>query len=283
MHASVTTFQCIQCLTPFNNSRIGTYCCPKCGESYEIAAGYIKTYFDKALFNAYRKDYLINKVLNNNGFISYQHLPDASVSLPNRRDVIRFRKFIEQNQHGRNILDIGCGPMELPGYLRLKNLDTLKIIGLDPCDSQIFHGLRIVGCSEFVPLPDASIDTIIFATSMDHVCNLDKTITEARRLLSSSGRVLVWMSDRSSSFKNRLKNWLKQRYQSWRRGYPVDKYYLYDNWTVLGVPRGGVDPFHSYHESPKKIAKFFAKKNLILYAEQTYSPDEVFLCFQKIV
>jgi ubiquinone/menaquinone biosynthesis C-methylase UbiE len=277
----MTNFQCISCSSAFDDSHLGKYACPKCGEKYELAAGYIKTYFDKALYDAFRKDYLLNKILNNNGYISYHHLPEASISLSDRKDVINFRRFIERNLHGKNILDVGCGLMEMPGYLELEKHSEVELIGLDPIDDHNFNGLRIVGCSEFVPLPDETIDTIVFATSMDHVCNLSKTIAETLRLLRNHGHVLIWMSDRSLSIQSRVKKWIRQQLNSWKLGYPVHKYYVYDNWTVLGVPSGGVDPFHSYHESPKKIIRLFSKKGFQLLTQEVYSRDEVFLCFKK--
>lgn len=171
--------------------------------------------------------------------------------------------------------------MKTPGYLTLNNADKYEFIGIDPIDNNNFSGLRIVGCSEFVPLPDGYTDTIIFATSMDHVCNLNKTIDETQRLLCYGGKVIVWMSDRSAHAFDRLKNWLRRRRDSWRLGYSVDKYYVYPNWTVLGVPPGGVDPFHSYLETPRKIIRLFSNAGMKLTAQERYSDVEVFLSFEK--
>jgi len=274
-------FQCITCGAAFDDRRVGLFACNTCGEKYEIAEGYLKTQFDKKLFNSFRKDYLLNKVLNNNGYISYQQLQEGSISLPEREDVIRFRNFLRNNLYGRRILDMGCGVMETPGYLMLNYSDQYELIGLDPIDDNNFSGFRIVGCSEFVPLPDECIDTVIFATSMDHVCNLKKTINETQRLLCYDGKVIVWMSDRSAHTFDRLKNWLRRRRDSWRLGYSVDKYYVYPNWTVLGVPLGGVDPFHSYLETPRKIIRLFSNAGMKLTAQERHSNVEVFLSFEK--
>lgn len=275
-------FQCITCHSSFDNSRKGEYTCQTCGELYQIADDYIKTHFDKKLFESFRKDYLLNKTLNNNGYISYQLLQDASISLKNREDVTRFRSFVECHLNGERILDIGCGIMATPGYLQFGTSRSHYLIGLDPIDDNNFRGLRIVGCSEFVPLLDGSVDTIIFATSMDHVCNLRKTIAEASRILNSDGRVLVWMSDRSATPIERVKDWLRRRIRSWKLGYSVDKYYVYPNWTVLGVPPGGVDPFHSYLETPKKIIALFAEAGMRLCSEERHSNVEIFLAFEKV-
>lgn len=278
----IKTFQCITCHAPFDNILKGSYTCAYCGERYEIGEDYLKSYFDKKLFDSFRKDYLLSKTLNNNGYISYQLLPEGSISLPNREDVIRFRKFLERNIFGKCILDVGCGVMDVPGYLMFDTSNAFDLIGLDPIDDNNFCGLRIVGCSEFVPLQDGSVDTIVFATSMDHVCNLRRTIAETRRLLSRNGRVLVWMGDRSATPVERLKDWLKRRIKSLKLGYSVDKYYVYPNWTVLAVPPGGVDPFHSYKETPKKIVTLFNQFGMRLCSEERHSNDELFLAFEKL-
>jgi len=275
-------FQCITCHSSFDDGCEGEYTCQNCGELYEIADGYIKTHFDKKLFEHFRKDYLLNKTLNNNGFISYQLLQEASISLQDREDVTRFRSFLERHLNGKRILDIGCGIMATPGYLQFSTPRFHDLIGLDPIDDNNFRGLRIVGCSEFVPLMDGSVDNIVFATSMDHVCNLRKTIAEASRLLDREGRVLVWMSDRSATPIERVKDWLRRRIRSWKLGYSVDKYYVYPNWTVLGVPSGGVDPFHSYLETPKKIIALFANAGMRLCSEERHSKVEIFLAFEKV-
>jgi len=274
-------YQCITCESVFVDGHKKKYFCVECGEEYEIGKNYLKTFFDKKLFNIYCKDYLLNKVLNNNGYISYQFLKESSISLPDREDVKRFRSFVQKNHYGSVILDIGCGPMDIPGYLMLDNINDLDIIGLDPIDSNNFNGLRIVGCSEFIPLPKRSVDTIIFATSLDHVCNLKKTISESLRLLTESGKILVWMSDRTLSPLSRIKYWISEKFRSLKAGYPLDKYYLYDNWTVLGTPPGAVDPFHCDYESPKKIIKMFCKEGMSLLIDKRYSKNEVFLSFKK--
>jgi hypothetical protein len=65
-------------------------------------------------------------------------------------------------------------------------------------------------------------------------------------------------------------------------GYSVDKYYVYPNWTVLGVPPGGVDPFHSYFETPRKITALFEQFSMTICGEERHSDIEVFLAFKKV-
>lgn len=50
---------------------------------------------------------------------------------------------------------------------------------------------------------------------------------------------------------------------------------------MLGVPPGGVDPFHSYLETPNKIKALFGECGMRLCAEARHSNVEVFLAFKK--
>lgn len=274
--------QCIGCDSTLPVDVKGDAECLKCGEKYSFSENYLKSNFDQKLFDNYRKDYLLNKVLNNNGYISYQFLQEGSISLPDRDDVAGFRMFLGSNATGGVILDVGCGVMARPGYLDFDDAKYTKFIGLDPIDDDSFFGLRLVACSEYIPLVSSAVDTVVFATSMDHVCNLKKTVAESNRVLKKGGRVVIWMSDRSMSLTEWCKNWLRRRLNSWRKGYSVDKYYVYPNWTVLGVPPGGVDPFHSFFETPEKIIKLFSKGGFKLVQSEAKSKMEVFLSFEKM-
>lgn len=274
--------QCIGCSSALSVVLKGDIECQNCGEKYSVSESYLKSYFDQKLFDNYRKDYLLNKVLNNNGYISYQFLQEGSISLPDRADVAAFRSFLDASSAGGVILDVGCGVMSRPGYLDFDNNKYTKFIGLDPIDDQSFSGLRLVACSEYIPLASESVDTVVFATSMDHVCNLKKTVAESNRVLKKGGRVVIWMSDRSMSLGARCKDWLRRRVNSWSKGYSVDKYYVYPNWTVLGVPPGGVDPFHSFFETPDKIIKLFSKGGYKLVQSNAKSKMQVFLSFEKL-
>ena len=255
--------------------------CAACGLKYQAGDRYLKYDFDGLLFERFRRAYLLNKVLNNNGLISYQLLREGSLSLPERDDVQRFRDFLAESARPGWLLDIGCGVLARPGYLDFDMSGGYRLVGLDPIDDQSFDGIRIVGCSEFMPLPDASIDTAVFATSLDHVCSLHVTLDEVNRVLKPGGRVVVWMGDRAmSAFKHvivTLRSWLRNL----ARGYRTDRYWIYPNGTVLYVPTGAVDPFHSYHEDPKRIVSLFAARGFRVVAHTARTADEVFLSFSK--
>ena len=100
-------------------------------------------------------------------------------------------------------------------------------------------------------------------------------------MLSSDGRVVLWISDRSKTIKEGLRNFWETTRASFRKGYNVNKYFVYDNFTVLGVPRGAVDPFHSFNESPKIIEKYFKRHKYKLLNSKVFSKNEIFYTFEK--
>lgn len=271
---------CFACREALSIPSAGIFDCPQCGERYEARDMRLKTEFDKHLFRMYRRKYLVNKVLNNNGFISYRLLPEGSVSLPDRPDVARFRAFIESEVHSGTVLDVGCGPLPLAGYLHFADKSRYSFVGIDPIDGTSYDGYHIVGASELMPIQGASVDAVVFGTSLDHVCDLTRTIEEAHRVLKDDGRILVWMSDsKPPPAVERIKNWLYETRLSLRLGYSVRRYRVYPNFAVFEVPRGAVDPFHSYFESPEKIVREFERGGCRLVRRETHSKIEHFLSF----
>lgn len=272
---------CINCKKNLELKFSGNEQCKNCGELFETSKNYLKTFPDRLLFKDHKKHYLKNKVLNNNAILSYQFLPEGSISLEGRKDVKRFSLYLKENLVGENILDIGCGIMSKPGYLSFDGINDYHVTGIDPLDGESFFGTRIVGCSEYLPLEDNSFDNIVFATSLDHVVSIERTLCESYRVLTKNGIVHLWISDRSASFYKKIKNFLSSIKQSCLKGYNVNKYFVYKNFTVLGVPRGAVDPFHSFNESPKLIKNIFYQNKFILKNEKCFSKDEIFLSFSK--
>lgn len=278
-------FACVVCRTllPTPSAERAEVSCTKCGFNYEIAGDYIKYDSDILLRKKAEKQWVLWKVLNNNGQLSYILLKEGSLSLPDREDVQRFRDFLELHMRRGNLLDIGCGPLPIPGYLMFKNSHGVRLIGLDPIGDIEFRGTKVIGTSEYLPWQDGSIDTIVFATSLDHVCLLEATIDECHRVLAPDGRVIVWMSDQTkkTELKERIKKRIKRIKYSIRKGYRVDKYQFYDNGVVLHIPNGAVDPFHTFIESPDRIKRLFQKRGFDLVADDYRSSMEVNLCFSK--
>ena len=87
------------------------------------------------------------------------------------------------------------------------------------------------------------------------------------------------MSDNSRSLIQQARSWITDMVKSTRVGYSVRRYRVYPNFTVLEIPRGAVDPFHSYFESPDKIVREFGRVGLRLVRREDHSRDEIFLSF----
>lgn len=270
---------CFACRQPLSLVALGPVVCSTCGEHYEAGPMHLRTEPDKHLFRMYRRKYLLNKALNNNGLVSYSLLPDSSVSLPDRPDVIRFREFIEAELGEGTVLDVGCGSMPLAGYLQFADRSRYHFVGIDPLDGDRYEGYRIVGVSELIPIQGNAVDAVVFGTSLDHVCDITDSIRESRRVVKSGGRILVWMSDTTRPVKERLRNWLKDARESLRLGYWVRRYRVYPNYTVFEIPRGAVDPFHSYFESPDRVIREFERADCRLVRRVVHSEGEVFLAF----
>ena len=93
---------------------------------------------------------------------------------------------------GKAILDIGCGPR---GSLEWADMAKLRI-GLDPLVNEyykldggtLFHKMHYIrGYSEDMPFPDEMFDFVFSINSLDHVDDVDETISEIKRVLKVGG------------------------------------------------------------------------------------------------
>lgn len=92
----------------------------------------------------------------------------------------------------KRILDIGCGPR---GSLEWADMASLRI-GLDPLVNEYYklnggtllHKMSYVrGYSEDMPFPDEMFDFVFSINSLDHVDDLDETVSEMKRVLKVGG------------------------------------------------------------------------------------------------
>jgi SAM-dependent methyltransferase len=272
----------------------GVIPCTGCGFQYQYAPKYLMYDSDILLFREFKNKYLLNRVLNNNAYLSYQFLREASLSLGDRQDVRNFKAYILSHVTSGKLLDVGCGVLEVPGYLDFEDKSKFEFFGIDPIDDRSFRGMRVVGCGEFMPFQDEEFDVITFATSLDHVCSLQYTIRESSRILKKGGKVIVWMSDRSESPMDKAIRWTRwllrevsQLFVSDRfvfdSTYPLNfgRFVVYPNHTVLYVPKGAVDPFHTYLENPREIIATMKRFRLRHIDTVSHNRDETFLCFIK--
>jgi len=115
------------------------------------------------------------------------------------------KKFSEYIGNPQKCLDIGCGngvfggkTYEEIGYSYLTKTEVSHIIGLDPLPliaplppwlDEFKQGL-----AEEIPYPAKEFDKIVIATSLDHVKDPAKCISECLRVLKPEGTLYIWTS-----------------------------------------------------------------------------------------
>lgn len=102
---------------------------------------------------------------------------------------------------GARVLEVGCGTgvvtellAALPG--------VAEVIGVDPCPGFVDRARRRAPTLRFevadgraLPLPDGSVDGVVFATTLCHVPDPGRALAEARRVLRPGGHLLVYDGD----------------------------------------------------------------------------------------
>jgi SAM-dependent methyltransferase len=109
----------------------------------------------------------------------------APANLHFQRHLFRLKRFC-QSLAGL-VLDVGCddpviGTALLPPVTRY--------IGLDPfCLRQ--EPFRLIGVGEYLPLQEATVDAVLFNTSLDHILDWRRALDEAWRVLKPGGTLIL--------------------------------------------------------------------------------------------
>lgn len=115
------------------------------------------------------------------------------------------KKFSEYVGDPQRCLDIGCGngmfggkTYEEIGYSYLTKTTNSHIIGLDPLPlittlPPWLDEFRQGVCEE-IPYSDKEFDKIVIATSLDHIKNPTRCISECHRVLKTEGALYVWIT-----------------------------------------------------------------------------------------
>lgn len=124
--------------------------------------------------------------------IEEKTLKQISGGAPYEKFYINDFNFTHDDYEGKSILDIGCGPR---GSLEWADMASLRV-GLDPLVNDyyklgggtLFHKMHYVsGYSEDMPFDDGTFDFVFSINSLDHVDDLDETISEIKRVLKVGG------------------------------------------------------------------------------------------------
>lgn len=86
------------------------------------------------------------------------------------------------------VLDIGCGVLPMPNYLRL----ATQSFGIDPYlgHRRKFPFAQAMG--EWLPFCDRSFSACLLMSSLDHTYKMELVIGEARRILKENGLLFIW-------------------------------------------------------------------------------------------
>lgn len=106
-----------------------------------------------------------------------------------------FGNFIATGLLDRNavVLDVGCGlTPSLPHYVN--QLGLTRYLGIEPLSTKVERSYPcLVGAlAEDIPLKDASMDAVLFATSFDHIADDRKAMEEVKRVLKPGGLMFMW-------------------------------------------------------------------------------------------
>jgi len=102
-----------------------------------------------------------------------------------KRHLFRMRELLSSAEGV--VLDVGCDDPTIGASLLP---ESVSYLGLDPFSSNA-DGLRLVGVGECLPICDASVDGVVFKTSLDHILDWRKAIDEAYRVLRPGGVVFI--------------------------------------------------------------------------------------------
>lgn len=178
----------------------------------------------------------------------YANEPADSCSVEGNVYALRFKQFIAPYLNG-NVLDIGCGPVALPIYLKDYPLEF--VYGIDPLpahEAHPFHFEQII--TEFLPWEDNSFQTILACTSLDHVLLLDKAMREIIRVMEN-GAILLFCD-------------------SFLQGAP-----LFDPYAKDIMP---VDRFHLFHFDQPWLENMLDSLGFSIIEHHTYLAGQYYAC-----
>jgi SAM-dependent methyltransferase len=122
---------------------------------------------------------------------------------------------------------------ERPGYLEFEDPQGFVLCGLDPMDDRHLFGWHVMGCAEMTPFTDAQFQRVVYATSLDHVCDLEHATRETVRIVAPGGRVVIWMGDQLSGLLRRLRRRAGEIFRGLQKGYRTDRFLVQKDLTVF--------------------------------------------------
>ena len=167
------------------------------------------------------------------------------------------RKVVNKRTYGK-CLDVGCGVMVCPPYMRPSKVEWH---GIDPLEGEKIRGFKFVqGVAEDIPYLNETFDGVLFSTSLDHVFNPQKAIKEGCRVLKPGGYLFIWGGV----------CWNNRRYKRWKaKPQPAfyDKHHLlaYRERDILDlVPLKLVKKITIWH-NPLRYLKGYSREMIFIF------------------
>jgi len=147
------------------------------------------------------------------------------------RAIKQKEKLATKYSSSNTILDIGCGTGDFLGYCKNQNWKTF---GLEPDESARKialekNGIKANGLDHLFQMEENSVDVISMWHVLEHVYNLNKDITQYKKILKEDGTLIIAVPNCSSK----------------------DAAHYKENWAAYDLP------IHLYHFRPKNIIELF--------------------------
>lgn len=177
-------------------------------------------------------------------------------------DFIQYLK--KEIKKGDKVLDLGCGPASLwPELIKIKNIE---LTGADISPAMIKEAKKkfpdgdfVIADSEKLPFIDGEFDVVICSSTLHHLPEIDKSLTEIKRVLKKSG-VLVGREPQIDQFIATAKPELGNKVMKL-----VNLIQKREKFIPIQEP-----PIHQYHHA-FKMADFIKKLNHNLFVEDVIS------------
>lgn len=244
----MVTLVCPKCKSPLLQSN-DAFRCPECQRGFSNNEFLLELDFPN--INIWNK-------LQEHGILSYNVDPSNNLSVDyERQDVAQFAKFC--NLRGK-ILDIGCGPQPVPAYAYI-SLDS-EYYGIDPImnDTKYFNFFRAY--CEALPFADSSFDIVLFATSLDHLIDVNAALKEVYRVLKKNGRVFLWQGLKSTNVLAKIVGYFREKNRK-------KQYFL----SPESKPKSAADLFHQKRFSDKEIIKLLDRFSFKLIRGKIFRKD----------
>jgi len=159
----------------------------------------------------------------------------------------KIRNFTHYNKYklickyslGKTLLDIGCGSGELLYLFKKNKWDTL---GIEPNDfartfSRKQYGLNVFNENEIENISTSSKDVITMWHVLEHVHDLNKRLSDIKRILKKDGVIFIAVPN--------IESFDAKWYQKY--------------WAAYDVPR------HLYHFTPSTMGKLLIKHHFFIH------------------